>query len=349
MSDIEAALVGVPKAASDEPVDWAEHLRGMMLDTAGLDSIRPPEPLIDGILDVNTLAWIHGKPGHAKSVIALDLSGCVGTGHHWHGAKVKQGDVFFIAAEGVSGMRPRTRAWEESHGRKMTGVRWLPYPVQANVDVEWRGLTALAAELRPAMIVIDTQARVTVGLDENAGRDMGLFVDRVERLRRASGATILVVHHEPRNGENMRGHTALEGAATTIIRSVRDGELVTVSCEKQKEGPEFEELELRLHSFRESVVLMPAGIGGVEEHNEPALKFARLWWKTFGEDWVTLSTLDKVGISRKTFYNHRTYLIDAGLLRRDEEGRYPRYRIIQDPDEQTSRLTDLEPPEDREP
>lgn len=95
----------------------------------------------------------------------------------------------------------------------------------------------LVAELQPTLILLDTQARITVGMEENAAKDMGEFVDKLERLRRASGACVLIVHHMGRNGEHMRGSTALEGAATTILQASKEDNEITVSCEKQRTPP----------------------------------------------------------------------------------------------------------------
>jgi hypothetical protein len=83
----------------------------------------------------------------------------------------------------------------------------------------------------------------------------------VDRLRRVSGATVLIIHHMGRNGEHMRGSTALEGAADTIIQVTKDDELVAVSCEKQKEDREFDDIPFKLVPVGDSVVIMPADTG----------------------------------------------------------------------------------------
>ena len=100
-------------------------LRNQLVDSAGLDSIPPPQPLVDGILYLDSLAWLHGKPGHGKSFVALDWAGCVATGAPWQGHEVtSRGTVVYLAAEGVAGVRQRVRAWEERTGIAMDGVRF---------------------------------------------------------------------------------------------------------------------------------------------------------------------------------------------------------------------------------
>jgi AAA domain len=248
--------VGFGPPPDEGELGFRDTIRDALIDSAGLDAIPEPEPLVDGVLNRDSLAWIQGKRSNAKSLVALDIAGCVGTGHHWQGRAVHQGKVLFIAAEGVSGMRRRVRAWEKSYGRSIDNVTFLPMPVQANLD-QWGHLVELAhEEFAFDLIVIDTQARVTVGMEENAAKDMGVFVDKLEWLRRATGACILVIHHMGRNGEHMRGSTALEGAATTIVQVVKDDVEVTVSCEKQKDGEEFADIHLKLVPVGDSVVLI---------------------------------------------------------------------------------------------
>ena len=54
------------------------------------------------------------------------------------------------------------------------------------------------------------------------------------------------------------GSTVLSGAADTILLLKREGDLVTVKCEKQKEAAEFEPFTLRLTPTGESCILTDA-------------------------------------------------------------------------------------------
>jgi hypothetical protein len=239
----------------DSAAPRAAELRAALLDSAALDSIPPPSPVIDGFLYRDSLAWLHGKPGNGKSFVALDWAGHVAAGLPWHEHEAIQGPVLYLAAEGTSGLRQRVRAWEDSTGWRM-GALFLPVAVQVLMPAEREALAEVAAELRPALVVLDTQARVTAGFDENSAKDMGLFVAAADRIRAASGACVLTVHHEARSGDNMRGSTALEGAATSIMRAVKDGDVITVSTAKQKDAPEEDDVRLRLVPRLGSAVLM---------------------------------------------------------------------------------------------
>lgn len=311
------------------------ELRSALLDTRGLDDIPEPDPIIADVLFRDSLAWIQGKPGNAKSFVALDMAGCIATGESWQGFKTTPGPVIYIAAEGVAGMRWRVRAWEEAMGREMTGVKWLPVPVQASLPTDWQAFTQLAADLVPALIVVDTQARVTVGMEENAAKDMGEFVDQLETLRRATGACVLAVHHQGRTGEHMRGSTALEGAATTVVQVAKDEGDVTVKCAKQKDGEQFDDIALQLLAKQDSAVLMRVDDFGTTRAKRTAtMKMARAWWDTFEDELVSASKLVTTEIAtERTFYRNVKDLIRDGFAVKDTAGQHTKYRLLRCPTE----------------
>jgi hypothetical protein len=318
---------------ADGALPLVDQLRAALLDSIGLDSIPEPQPLIAGILYRNSVAWLQGKPGDGKSFVALDIAGCVATGEMWQAHQVTQGRVLYVAAEGASGLRQRVRAWEKAMGREMTGVQWLPRPVQASRDRgEWRHLVALAVDLRPVLIILDTQARITVGMEENAAKDMGMFVDQLEHLRVATRACIVPVHHQGRNGDHMRGSTALDGAADTVLQVVKDENLITITCRKQKNADPFEEIYLDLVPMDDSAVLVRGdGESSRTGRSSAALKMAAKWWGLFRDDKVSASKLIDAGIgSKASFYRNVRELQDSTTAASERVGRNTYYWLTRD-------------------
>ncbi len=283
----------------------------------------------------DSVVWLIGKPGSGKSFVALDLAACVGTGESWQGYGTRQGVVLYLVAEGVHGVKQRVRAWESAMGQKMAGVRFLPMPVQVDQDGSWDALVRLTGEIQPTMVVLDTQARITVGLEENSNTAMGRFVAQIERLRQASGSCVLIVHHTSRSGENGRGASTVDGALDTIINVEKAEEIITLRCTKQKDAAEWDPIKLRAVPFDDSVVLMlhdgrtPTGL------NRNNLATAQRWWDTHETDWlansVLVSTLVGLECSESTFYRHRKELIKANLVEMLEKGTLKRYRLTHDP------------------
>lgn len=264
----------------EEPPDIVDALIAEMLDSAALDNIPAPEPVIRDVLYLDTIARVYGESGSFKSFITLDFAGCVGTGIDWHGHPVRKGLVVYIVAEGARGVRKRVRAWEQHHRRPMSNVKFLPRPVQSR-STEWDVLLAACERLQPTLIIVDTQARVTVGVEENSATEMGVFVDKVEKLRAASGACVLLVHHSGYNGGHGRGSTSVKGAMQTELSVSRRGKgardtVVTLATGKQKDDEELADVQFKLRIIElageadeegrpvTSVVLEPAAPTGPE-------------------------------------------------------------------------------------
>lgn len=230
--------------------DPADALLAELLDASSLDNMPTLEPLVGDLLHLDSLARIIGPSGHMKSFVTIDLAGHVGTGMPWHGQYVRQGTVVYLVAEGARGIRKRVRAWEKHYGLKMDNVLFLPRPVQA-MGPEWDTLIEAMARLQPQMIVIDTQARVSVGVEENSNTEVGVVIERIEDLRRATGACVLVIHHTGHVGEHGRGASSAKGALQSELHVSKKGDnakniVVTVKVGKQKDDEESSDLQFGL-------------------------------------------------------------------------------------------------------
>lgn len=307
------------------------ELRGRLLDAEGLRRIAAPVPIVDGLLFRDSLAWLSGKPGHGKSFTAVDLACCVGTGTNWHGHQVTRGRVLYLIAEGAAGLGLRVAAWSLAHGLRVTNVLFLPVPVQLLGGLDAAAFLALVDDLAPDLAIIDTQARVTVGAEENSSRDMGRFVDVLERVRQASGACLLTVHHDARAGENLRGSTALEGAATTILRAVKDNQLVTITNSKQKDGPAQPPLTLALTPLGGSAILSHdlVGLGALTRSSED--RVLTVLRDSFGTRGAAKTELKEAAdLPKSTYYRTVNELVSRGLIHEYREANKVVYTLAAD-------------------
>lgn len=299
--DLSDASFPAPEAVSGQAagdglalaLDAVAMLRAEFLGSADLDSLPDPVPLVAGWLWRDTCGALIGPSGHGKTFVSLELSAAVGTGGHWHGIPVEQADVWILVGEGLAGIRKRVRAWEKHHGQAMAGVRLLPRPVQASDTAAWAVLVELARQDRPGLIWLDTQARHTVGMQENDNTEMGIWVHRMNQLRLASGACVQTVHHTGHSGERGRGASSLYGAWDTELSvskadaAAGGGQVVTVKVSKSKDDGIPEPLELtmtvvdlgyvdRLGKPVTSVVLTQPGLaGGIPGLADPVRKVGR--------------------------------------------------------------------------
>ncbi len=313
-----------PVPASDLVTARHTQLAAAVLDDTGLSRIPAPAPLVDRWLFLNSIAWLHGKPGHGKSFVAVDLACSVGTGTAWHSHDTTPGPVLYLIAEGASGLGQRVEAWKLANGAFTSGVQFLPIAVQLLSPIDLPALLQLLATLKPILVIVDTQARATVGADENSAKDMGELVDALERIRQATGACVLVVHHEARAGENMRGSTALEGAATSIIRCTKDGPRLTLTNSKQKDSPEQPDQILALAPIGASAVVSHDAVGLsslMTDSERDILATLRDQFGTQGTS--TTRLLEATGIPKATFYRALSTLKTKGLITEQRVGRSP--------------------------
>jgi hypothetical protein len=238
--------------------DVAKAVRENLLDAADVDEIQV-EYLVASMLARDSLAWLYGDPGCYKSFVALDLAASValGVGVGFAGAPTKQGPALYVAAEGSAGMSKRKRAWETMAGKSLSGrLTFLTMAIRITEEPFLKELIAVCRDIRPALVVIDTQSRVTPGLEEN-GSVMSTYVDAVNALRVETGACVLTLHHTTKGTDVLRGHGSLYGAADTVLHLAKttgaesERRYAKLSVKKQKDDRDdlFWNIRLRLQHF----------------------------------------------------------------------------------------------------
>lgn len=312
-------------------------LRRALLDSGGLDQLTSPRHLIEHVLYFDTPSWIIGRPGCGKSFVALDWAGHVGSGIDWNGFRTVQTNVIYVSPESPGGVKLRKQAWEAAMGHKMAGVYFLPLPINAINAGEFSALADLALEFHVGLIILDTQARMTVGLEENSSKDMGVFVDKLDRLRDRTKACILTVHHTPRAADHLRGSTALEGAAGTIITVKKTADEITLSADpehggKTKDIAPFDDVQLRLVPYGNAAIVTAMAVrpDGGRQIPTDVERSLRAWWQQHGSEPVSGSLLMRTEIfAERTFYRWAKTLTTQGVLAKSGRGNQTRYAMCE--------------------
>lgn len=322
---------GAPETGRRD-VSLTDEFRAALIDTAAVRSLNPPEPLVGSWLVRDSLATLYGPSGAGKTFLTLDWALHVATGSYWHGNPVHTGPVVYVIAEGASGIGRRIDAWSSHHQLwqldRYQPIRWLPRAVNLADTVETAAFAAVAAELDPVLVIFDTLARCTVGAEENSARDMGLVVANLDRVRRATGACVLAVHHSGKDGTaGARGSSALQAAMDTELELTGADDRLTLRVTKQKDGPEPEPLHLARIASGESCVLVPtsrvrdtddlpagvaATLAALRDVQVPGGVSAKVWRMA-------------VDVPERTFYRHLSRLLKAGLVRNVGSTSQPRY------------------------
>ncbi len=195
----------------------------------------------------NTIGVIDGPPGTFKSFVALDLHLSTAARLEWLGQPIDRGPSLYIAAEGSAGLGARIRAWEAENGCEAPeDAYFLPEAVQLLQQQDNTDLLRAVARLSqmPVLIIIDTLSRSIAGFDENSSKDMSLLIEKADQLRRTTGAVVVFLHHTNKGAGTIRGSSAIPAGIDWQIELKRDGDLLTVTCEKQKDAEEFAPVHL---------------------------------------------------------------------------------------------------------
>lgn len=229
-----------------------------------LKALPPRKWLIEDFIPEGGEACIYGPPGGGKSFASLDLALCVARGLPWHGKKVQQGSVIYVAAEGGSGQSLRLEAYEKQHGIKLDDVPF--YLVNESINLveadDVQAVIDLAQSIVPVLVIVDTLARSMGGAEENSATDMTVVMNGVKRIIEASGACVLLIHHTGKApGKGARGSNALLGAVDTMLAISRDGLSAqrTITLEKSRDSED---------GVKVAFSLMPVVVGVNEDGKE---------------------------------------------------------------------------------
>ena len=204
--------------------------------------------LIHELIEEESLSQIFGDPGSGKSFLAIDAACSIGAGKDFHGHKVVQGPVIYIAGEGRRGVVRRISAWAKAHSVNLTDLSLYVSRTAVGIN-NGNNLAKLKAEIHdimeefgaPALIILDTLARNFGEGDENDTKDMTSFIAEVDSLNDEFHCASLIVHHSG-HGEKgrARGSSALKGALDTEYKISKQEDRIKMSCSKMKDDDEPE-------------------------------------------------------------------------------------------------------------
>lgn len=216
---------------------------------------RPPPPwLIRGLIPQRGLAMLYGAPGSGKTFLALDLMCAIALGSQWAHRRTRQGIAVYVGLEGHAATR--LRAYAEHHGvaaetlHRLRIVERQPVDLLSDKDVAELARDIRAAEIEPALVVIDTLNRSMPGGDENSSTDMGKVIMRAGWLADNLDCTVLFVHHSGKNEDaGARGHSSLHGAvdAALAVSRTETGARI-VEAAKVKDGEDGEQFAFDLET-----------------------------------------------------------------------------------------------------
>lgn len=326
---------------NEEPVKAERKtFHEQLLSVSDLGNLPPVEPLVDGLLYRNTLAQLSGPPGSYKSFISVDLSCALASGQgNFAGHQIpKREKVIYVAAEGANGLRARILSWCQREGvapSKLDGwLHILPIPIQLGVISDVSDAVSMARLIDAGLLVLDTRARCTLGLEENSATEQGQAVEYADHIRAKANCTVWGIHHTGRNGVTPRGSTAWDGGVWTDLRLKSDEDTVHITVEKHKDAPSGQVYDYRLvpHTVdeelmpgvllaaRKSLVVFPTDDGNSSEiPTELGNRVGILCGNSCGLEGLTRPQIVELcieaGIPKSSAYRAVNQLVDRGRLR----------------------------------
>ena len=238
--DLQQVLDAAPLFKADELVTNVDVFE--TIDAGKMQAAIAADDFIEDLLIAGQMSVVYGPSGCGKTFFAADLAMHVAHGKAWRGRSVTQGGVLYIAAEGAYGIRNRIVAFQNTFGGEDPPLAVLPSNVNlfdSEEDME-RLLSTMRVKAQDygglSLIVVDTLARALAGGNENSNEDMGAVIHNCDRIRRETGAHVMLVHHTGKDeARGARGHSSLRAATDTEVEISRSDPGAVARVTKQRE------------------------------------------------------------------------------------------------------------------
>ena len=204
-----------------------------------LSKVENPDWLIKSVFERQRLITVFGEPKSGKSFIAIAMACAIARGGDFYGHDAKKAPVVYLCGEGMSGIRRRLAAYNQSEyggSLKEAPLFLSNRGSRINEPEEYQKLedeiNLLKEEVgQIGLVIFDTFQRNFSG-DENSAQEVNKFVKAADQLIHDFDCTVLLVHHTGRgNKGRARGSSVLDASI--------DGEFIierkdqTIDDEKQ--------------------------------------------------------------------------------------------------------------------
>ena len=218
----------------------AQQIKKAIVTAADIEVSLANDCLIKNWLGENAISVVYGDSNCGKSFFTLDLAYHVAAGLNWFSQKVRAGSVLYVAAEGGRGFGKRIAAVKlqkpNLHASGSQNLNLLPLQVDLHGAEDASEIINQAEPTQYSLVVIDTLAMSLGEGSENDGRDMGMFISNIMRLKAYFNCHILIVHHTGKDrSKGARGHSSLRAALDTEIELKADGLVRIALVTKQRD------------------------------------------------------------------------------------------------------------------
>ena len=310
-----------------------DKLKVVFGDQLGGD-YEAPDELVEGLMTIGSAVVVYGDSNSGKTFWALSVATAIATGADCYGRKTDPGLVVYLASEAPASIRSRMQAIKKYHACNLENLVMVPVPINFySGDQDAHDVIELVRAVeeikgRPVRLIIgDTLARMSAGANENSGEDMGPVMARFDKVATATGAALMIIHHNGKDAaKGARGWSGIRAHIDTEIEvQERDG-IRSVTVTKQRELPskgdtiyfKLEVVEMGTTKFggpANTCVAVPDVESNANKphkkpskHDENMRTIERAWWASGAEDREGLPYLSRSAL--------RDLLIKDGMSER---------------------------------
>lgn len=221
-----------------------------------ISRFKPPEYLIDKVLQRGYLYSMTARTGHGKTAVAMYLAQCIARGEKVQTLEVLKGSVLFCAGENPDDIRARFIVLAHKNGfdPSTVAIHFIDgiVDIKASMDRIKREADAIADLV---LIIVDTAAAYFKGEDINDNKQMGDFARDLRTLTTQikTRPAVLVACHPVKNAakDNMSpmGGSAFLNEVDGNLTLWKSGEDVTeLHWQGKFRGPEFEPMSFKMET-----------------------------------------------------------------------------------------------------
>lgn len=213
---------------------------------------RPPNYILDGILQRGYLYSLTGQTGSGKTAVALRLMATIAMGRPFGDRETERGHVLMLAGENADDVRARWIALEEQQGfvadeidaHFMPGVFSIPDAFPA-IELRAESVGGLAC------VVVDTSAAYFRGNEENSNTELGDHARMLRELTHLPGNPCVVVCcHPTKSAANEsllpRGGGAFVNEVDGNLTCFKTDSVIELHWHGKIRGPDFDPMALEL-------------------------------------------------------------------------------------------------------
>jgi hypothetical protein len=256
-------------------------------DLSKLEHLPEQQWIIKNVIPNNGFIIVYGEPGSGKSFFALDLGLRISNNimYHQNIETLKSGICLYLFGEGVCGIKNRVKAWHKYYDIEPNS-NFICVPMISNLknEAECDQFISNCKTLEKkfgdniALVIVDTLARSSLGIDENSAQEMGMIIHSFDKIKNELDTTVMIIHHSKKGGGGIRGSGSILGAVDTSMKVTKkkDSDIVTIETEKQKDGPDFN-MTFKLEDSLESKVIVSTETGTIVENELKVDKAGQKW------------------------------------------------------------------------